>query len=582
MKKFLVISGIGIPIVLLGCFLVINTGFFVKRVVIPLAASSLGTDITVDDVDFSIFKGFQLINLKVEADGDKPPPLNADIARIRYRFIPLLKGKVQVDEVVLENVSIHILEDKNGVLNIPSSTSTEPKTHPPKMDEKEGVVFVPQFEIRNIKINNLSLVYEREASDHSPKVYAGVSNFTFSLDTLAPGESFQIDSQFSLNCKVEDQVNASSDQCKLTAKGLIREDYFPGNLNLTFTIDKIGGNAGPVKLDDRVVNFELNCEGDGEKYQLKRCEFSEAFQGNIEGQGSVSGEFGIHSASANMELEMKTVGPGFLNLVGGMIGDYNFGNTEFQYTADLKVRENASSVTAIGNLEVTNFSVKSESLGISGLGPLNSSFAHNITFEQEGQFINLQKVNLLVADEDRDLITLTLSEPTMISLKQTKDFGNKEATLNLAVKDFNLEFIKPLIPGSMGVDLQHGILNKVAEFKIYEGGNYLELKGNATLRDLSFKVAGNEYTGLELKKSYSLSVNDFFSELIVDHLNMTGFVNEKMIYDFNALASINIKDRIGTAKIGPLKVTPEIGSMIPDGLIQGTKLPISIVIVFLR
>ena len=76
---------------------------------------------------------------------------------------------------------------------------------------------------------------------------------------------------------------SSSIVIKLEIKGTIRDDLFPGNLDLIFVLDKVAGNAGPVTLDDRVVKFELSCSGDGVSYELERCEFSEALHGKVEG-----------------------------------------------------------------------------------------------------------------------------------------------------------------------------------------------------------------------------------------------------------------------------------------------------------
>ena len=568
MKKFLVVS-IVLLIILMGGFLLINSGVFVKQVVFPIVASSLDTDITVDDVDFSIFKGIQLVNFTVEADGGQPSPLNADVVRVRYRFMPLLKGKVQVDEVLLENVSVHVTEDKNGVLNIPGGAASEPSSTKPRMEKKEEAIVVPQFDIRNVTIKNLSLSYEREARDESPKTLVTVSRVTFSLDTLAPGEAFQINSHCSLSCTIDGQLNASVKQCKLGINGMIREDCFPGSLNLAFSMEGISGKAGPVTLDDRVVRFDVGCEGDGVNYQVKRCEFSEAFKGNIEGHGAVKGDIKVDPFAANLALEMKTVGPGFLNLVGGLIGDYNFGDTEIRYTSDLQVTDNASSITAVGDLEVTNFSVSSESLGISGLRPVNSSFTHNITYEQEQQLIDLRKLNMLVTDDERELVTLVLSQPTAISFKQTAGSQHAEATVNLTVKDFNLEFFKPLIPQSTGIELRQGILNKGAELKIYGGGERLELNGTTTISDFNVNAARHDYSGLGLEKHYTVKANDFFSELVVERLKTTGLVNGKVVFDMNALASVDLTNMIGTTKIAPITVTPEMKSLIPEELLTG-------------
>ena len=479
MKKVFII--ISVLLILLVCaFALVNSGFFVKRVVIPIVASSVGADITVEDVDFSIFKGFQLSNFKVEVTGEKLPPLKGDIARVRYRFLPLLKGKIHVEEVVLENTSVHIIEDKNGILNIPGDPSSKSDSQPQE-EKEESELVIPYFEIKNVGINNLTLMYEREASAESPKMSAMISGLTFSLDTLAPGQTVQIKSQCSVSSTVNGQLNARADLCTLSMNGRIRDDLLPESLNLSLVMEESAGAAGPITLDGRVIKFELGCSGDGNKYNLEKCEFSEAFEGRLEGYASLNGEITIGPAAADLNLEMKTNGSGFLDLIGGIIGDYKFGNTEVQYSGNLKVSDNTSFLALNGDLKVTDFSVTSESKGISGLKSVNSNFTHNITYDQERQLVNLEQINMVVTDTSSELMTLVLSEPTIISLEQSADTQDTLATVNLEVKDFNLEFIKPLIPKSSTVELKQGILNNKAELKIYGGGKLLELNGKTNI-----------------------------------------------------------------------------------------------------
>ena len=569
MKKLLIAS-MFLVILLICVLLFINSGVFVKRVVIPMAASAIGTEISVEDVDFSIFKGIELINLKVEGKEGQQPPLNADLLRVSYKFSPLLSGKISVDEVVVENASIQLIENKDGTFNIPSggpTEDTEDTDSAPQETQEEDFV-VPDFDIRNVRIDNVSIAYKREATDEKPEVSAEISGISFSLDQLARGKPFVINSQATISGMIGSEVNVRSELCKLALNGTIREDVYPEGLDLKCSMERTSGKAHAFNLDNRIVRFEFNCVGDGKSYKVERCEFSELLGSEVEALASLTGDIGVNPITANLALTTETNGPGFLNVVGGLIGDYNFGKTDIKYSGNVQIQEDLSTVAINGDIKVADFTVSSENLGIDGLDPLNIDFDHAVTYEKEDQLINLQKFDMHVNDKTRELVTLVLSEPTTVSFNEGAPAQDNEATINLEVRDFNLKFFKPLIPASSGVDLQRGLVNKNVKIKVYKGGDQLEIKGKSSISDLTFTLSGQNYSNLGLQNRFSAKIDGFFSKLIVEELAITSLVNDVAAIDINAVASVDLETMTGTAEIAPFIIGPELGTLIPKNLLS--------------
>ena len=566
MKKLLIVCVVLFVLLICG-LLVVNSGFFVKRVVLPVMASKIGADVTVADVEFSVFKGIQLVDFKVEGEGGRPAPLSAGVVRISYKFSPLLKGEVHVEEVLLENVSVHIVEDKDGRLNIPGSTRSEPAS-PQEEPVEKGAVIVPRFDIQNVAIKNVSLIYEREAADSSPEAAIAISGVTLSLDRLAPGEAFTLNSECSIVSTIGDRVNLHAQHCTLLSSGTIREDLFPSQLDVTFAMEKITGNAASVKLEGRTLAANIGCEGNGKNYTLTRCELSESYQEKIEGMLAVNGEISIDPMAANLDIQMNTEGAGALNLVGGIVGDYDFGETSLEYKANLKVQDNASVASCAGGLKVTGFTVSSQNLGISGLSPLDVTLDHNVSYDQSRQFVDLQELNMVVTEKSKQVVSLVLSEPTTISFQKGTASESTEATIKLAVTDFDLNFFKPLIPSSTGVDLAEGVLNKNAEITIRGGGDRVEITGTAVVDNMHIKAAGEDYSGLGLQNQYSLKCHKFFTELVVDHVKVATFVNGESAMELGMLGSFDLQNRTGIAEIRPFRVNPALSSLVPKKILD--------------
>ena len=570
MKKLLIVFTL-LLIVFVCCFLFINSGFFVKRIVLPKIASSVDAKITVEDVDFSIFKGIELVDFKVEGKDGRPSLLNAKLVRVRYKFSPLLKGEFHVDEVKLENVTVHIAEDKDGILNIPEIPSSESDSGKQESEE-EGTVVIPRFDIKNVAINNLSIIYDREASEDTSGMSVQISEVSFSLDRLAPGEAFKINSECSMTSKIDDRANIHSDLCKLHATGMIREDLFPGLVDLSFSIEKLAGNAASVKLDGRILRFSLNCEGDGKNYTLNQCEFSELYQGKVEASASLTGGISVDPMSANLGIEMKTLGADALNLLGGVIGDYEFGDTSINYVANLEILDNASVFSCAGDLKISRFSVSSEDLGISGLKPIELTLNHKIAYDQNRNLVKLDKLNMLVIEESTEIVNLNLSEPTAISFNEVMDFQNSQATINLAVTDFDLGFLRPLIPESAGIESLQGVVNENVEIKIDGGGDHVEINGSSQIKNITVRAAGEDFSNLGIKNQFSLTFKEFFSKLAMEQFKISGTVSDNPAIDINLNAFIDLQGKTGTVGINPITVQPNLVSLIPKELLQGYKI----------
>lgn len=89
----------------------------IKQAVLPVAEKTLHREVMLDDVQISIFSGIELSGLKImNAAGDKPFAACTE-ARLHYELLPLLDGKVVINEVSLHGPEINITRNKDGSFN---------------------------------------------------------------------------------------------------------------------------------------------------------------------------------------------------------------------------------------------------------------------------------------------------------------------------------------------------------------------------------------------------------------------------------------------------------------------------------
>src|SRR4051812_9213368 len=87
-------------LLLVVAYFVGTSSAFVKGVILPKVGAAMNAKITVGDISVSPFSRVDIRQLRVETTGSEPL-LTADEARVRYSLMDILKGNINVNELLL-------------------------------------------------------------------------------------------------------------------------------------------------------------------------------------------------------------------------------------------------------------------------------------------------------------------------------------------------------------------------------------------------------------------------------------------------------------------------------------------------
>lgn len=104
----------------------------VKKTVLPKISERIERQVTLGDAEVSIFSGIRLRDLVIQEKDGSGPFLKAGAIRLNYRFWPLLAGRVEVNEVLLESPLMKIVRYPDGSFNFSDLKKEKPKTEEPK------------------------------------------------------------------------------------------------------------------------------------------------------------------------------------------------------------------------------------------------------------------------------------------------------------------------------------------------------------------------------------------------------------------------------------------------------------------
>jgi AsmA protein len=124
MKKIL---GAGCALVLLVVLVLAGAfAYFVSRLDTPelkqslleQAKATLGTELRVKEMKISLFEGVTLKAIAVKNPAPFPGQLlTADAFVLRYRLLPLLAGRMEVERLALEKPALALAMDTKGTFN---------------------------------------------------------------------------------------------------------------------------------------------------------------------------------------------------------------------------------------------------------------------------------------------------------------------------------------------------------------------------------------------------------------------------------------------------------------------------------
>lgn len=145
-----------VALVVLTRFLV--TPERIKGLLLPRVEKALSRQVEIEQVEISLFSGIALKNIEVMEPQGETTFLQAEAITLRYRFWPLFRLRVEIDEISIDKPQVRLERLADGTFNFSDLIQTEGKetvaeqdeTVPPVEDSSSGDIqlLISQLSIR--------------------------------------------------------------------------------------------------------------------------------------------------------------------------------------------------------------------------------------------------------------------------------------------------------------------------------------------------------------------------------------------------------------------------------------------------
>ncbi|OGV83465.1 MAG: hypothetical protein A3K19_10005 [Lentisphaerae bacterium RIFOXYB12_FULL_65_16] len=495
---FLVFCVLGV-----GAFFYLTSNGFLKGTVLPKVSAAVGLPITADRIDLAAFSRLRISKLAVgEASA---PILTADTILVRYKVMPLLHGELQVDEVLLDNASVVLSDQVIADLQKKFAAPAEA----PKPEKPAGASAPPKAALRNIHVRNFSFRYTQgDASKGQPLTTVNLHDLNLDIPEVRNGAEFAIDLAAALDVRQAEPLDVRIGKIKTVISGKLSDAFMPDRLEVKSEVADIAGKAGPVALDGHAVRVEALIERQNETYAIRNAQVIETLKGVEEGKATIQGSVTPSPLAADVEVAVSLPQGAVLNLIGAVIGDFDFGKTGVQYTGKVKVSGEGKQFDASGGLTVSDLTIASASRKLEPLAPMAVTSEYQVAMDMTAKKLRVEKLNLNIRDPKNELMKLWLDQPVEVLLDAAGGApAAQPATIRIQTDQLDLSIFKPFIPADKNFELLAGRLSDSLEIVVAESGQKIRASGFVELTGLHLRSAGKELRDYDVRQELEIAVS---------------------------------------------------------------------------
>jgi len=459
-------------LLLVGYF-VLSSSWFLQAVVVPRVGKALNSTLNIGQVELRPFNEITLSQVKLT-------PQNADTlfearrVHVSYHLLSILRGNIQVQEVVLDSPVITIVEDANGRRNLDAVAGQPAST---KTAARSGTV--PKLDFKLVSLRNATIRHARTIKN-GDQVTTELANVNLAIKDIRNGGSGTLTLSAALAMeKVTATPPAKANLPALLNGDLaftLREDLQPASIKglSSFTVGRATGEF--AELGGLIA--KLDCEMSPDEIKQFALQFT---KGNVAlGRVRVTGPFDTAKTEGKLKLEVQALDRQVLNLLGASRG-IDFGTTTINGTTDITIAQGGRMISPAGRVDVARFQTIQRGLTSPTIDLICT---YDLTLDRTGKSLLLKSLVVNGTQNQQPLVNASLSSPLTLAFGDTVNAA--DASLDFAVTGLNLADWPMLAPG---LNLA-GMASSKGRLFSRDGGKRINLEIEETVKNFSASLGG--------------------------------------------------------------------------------------------
>ena len=481
-------------------YFVATSEWALKSIILPKASAVMNAKVTVDSASLAPFSAVTLRGLKVQSTGTEPLVTATEVC-LRYHLLDILKGNLNVDEVILESPVVNLVTFPDGTTNLDPLTKQSPedkkKDKAPKQAKSEKPT---RLDLKKFALNNATVRQIVQRKDGT-RLVTELTGVTVTADNLGNDKTGRL--SLAANLKLDQGLNSASNGV-LTAK---LKGNFDLALDASLKPKMIKGRSTLEVADARGVfqqaaGLSAVLNADLTPTQLTDVSVRFAQGGKNLGALTASGPFNAETSEGKIVLAVSQIDRQVLNLAGAALG-VDFNRTSINSTNTIELTQRGRMVKVDGQTLIGSFSATEQGQTTPTLD-LRSVYA--LTYDQTNKTALVQTFTLNGTQNNAEFLRGTLAKPMLLEMGQGSSAVN-ESAFDLVITNFNLPDWRAFL--GTNVSLTSGRLGLTLNLVSQQAGKKLTLNLATQLRDLTAASGSNRIANADLGLSASGTVSNF-------------------------------------------------------------------------
>ncbi|MHC1766094.1 MAG: AsmA family protein [Verrucomicrobiia bacterium] len=479
LRKFL--KGVaGLLVLLVIAYFVVSSSAFFKGIILPRVGKSLNAEITAEEASLSPFSQVTFQNLKVQPVGAASrtePLLTAELVKVRYSLLSILRGNYVVKEVSLVSPTIQLVQGPDGRSNLdPLIQEEDPNA---RTSSNEPL----RLALENVSIKNGVLRSVSHGQDGAVTT-TELSQLNLSLDRLANGQAGKVNLEG--NLRLAHVPPAGAPATNDLAEGKL-SGSFDFRLDKDLLPQTLTGNAAMAFTRTEgayadFAGFGVSVQADMTPSEVRQMALRFERQGEGLGRIQANGPLNLAQSEGRLKIEVQSIDRRVLNLFGATRG-WDFRDSTLNATNYVDVAREGEVLGAEGRIAGSRISLAQPS----GATPeLNVDLDYKLRVNLGEKSAVLERLILTGQQQERPILRASLDRPMTLTWSPDSR-GFAESTFNLALTGVELSQWQSLLGTnamSGRVDLDLTVLAK-------PDGKELTARGNGRVTGLAAQLGTN-------------------------------------------------------------------------------------------
>lgn len=542
--KYLLFCGGGLLILLALAYFIGTSGWFIRTVILPRVGKTVNANITAGDISLSPFSKIEIKNLALTTTDNRPIASFSNISA-RYDLMKILRGNIEVGEVILDSPVINYEINEDGTSNIDKLGGTSAPSPKPSQTARPLNLF-----LGSLVINNGTVNFTQKSKTGS--INAVVNNLNLKINGVKNGgaPSLSLSAIWNLVISSATNKNELNGNAKANLELSLNTELMPqnGKGNVELNVNRATGDFSDVGGISAILNLDAGLN------EIKNLNLKFSRANESLGTITVAGAYDINKKEADIKLNIEKISGAVLTLAGAKFG-MAITSDGLDSALAVRVANKGNTINTRGNLNCLKLGINKSGMQ-TPVVDIKSQF--DIAADLSNSNAVVRAFDLNINQNNKQILALNLSKELAVNWGKTGgDIG--DSALNLAVSSLNLADWRGLI----GTNIESGIINSKASAVIKNGGKSVTFDVNGDISKLNARFQSNSIQngGIEFELNGNL---DNFSLLKLSNAKANININSHKAVKLSAAGEASIDNLTANFTVSTEADLGRLTQFIPD------------------